>query len=483
METEGFNRILSFKNHNIWRDKLWMDNIYKELCEIVGKDFVTIDKEKMLDYLVDETCPTVRPKTAEHLILVKPKNAQETSKIIKFANEKKIPVFPRGAGTGLAGGAVPTKDGIILSLERLNKIIEIDIDNLMAVIEAGVPFSRLNAEAEKYGLFFPPHPGEESAQMGGVTACNAGGVRCVKYGVIRDFVKGMEVVLPTGEILTLGGKLLKNVTGYSLMHLLIGSGGTLGIITKVIVRLYPKPRTTASLLISYNDSCEAVKSIPEILRNRITPLAAEYIERELIEFSARKIGKIWPLTKGAVFLYIIIEGDTEEDVYKTAEKVYSICQKHNAVEGLIETSKRKQEDLLAIRSNIYPALKPNLADILDISLPIANIAKMLDALNEIARKHQVQILTCGHIADGNLHPHILCEKVDEARMENFEKIKREIYYETKRLGGVITGEHGIGKIRTTFLSEMLDEKEIGIMKAIKRVFDPKNILNPGAVLP
>ncbi|MEM3699248.1 MAG: FAD-binding oxidoreductase [Candidatus Bathyarchaeia archaeon] len=462
---------------------MWADNIYKKLCDVVGKDFVITDKEAMLDYLVDETCPTVRPKPAEHLILVKPKNANEISNIIRLANEEKIPVFPRGSGTGLVGGAIPTEDGIILSLERLDKIVEIDKENLMAVVEAGVPFSMLNAEAEKHGLFFPPHPGEESAQMGGVTACNAGGVRCVKYGVMRDYVKGIEVVLPTGEILTLGGKLLKDVTGYSLLHLLIGSSGTLGIITKVVVRLYPKPKTTASLLISYNDRREAVKTVPEILRGGITPLAVEYMERELIEFSARKIGKIWPLTKGTVFLYIIIEGNSEENVYHEAEKIYAICQKHNAMDGLIETSKRKQEDLLAIRSNIYTALKPNLVDILDISLPIANIAKMLDALDGIARKHQVRILTCGHVADGNLHPHILCEKFDEAKMEDFEKIKREIYYEAKSLGGVITGEHGIGKIRTSFLSEMLSEKEIEIMKAIKRVFDPKNILNPGAVLP
>ncbi|MEM3702819.1 MAG: FAD-binding oxidoreductase [Candidatus Bathyarchaeia archaeon] len=459
------------------------DYICKKLRNIVGEDFVVTERNAIIDYLTDETCPAVRPEPAEQLILVKPKSAQEISSIVKLANEEKIPIFPRGAGTGLAGGAIPTKDGIILSLERLNKIIEIDTENLMAVVEAGVPFSKLNAEAEKRGLFFPPHPGEESAQMGGITACNAGGVRCVKYGVIRDFVKGMEVVLPTGEILTLGGKLLKNVTGYSLMHLLIGSGGTLGIITKIVVRLYPKPKTTASLLVSYNNRHEAIKTVPEVLRNGITPLAVEYMEKGLMESAARKIGKTCPPVKGSFILYIIIEGESEENVYQTAERIYSICQKHNAIDGLIETSKRKQEDLLAIRSNIYTSLKNHLIDVLDISLPIANLSQMFEALDDIAAKYGVRIPVGGHVADGNIHPHILCGDSEELKTEDYEKVKREIYRKTMDLGGVITGEHGIGKIRTRIMAEMLNQKEVEIMRAIKKVFDPNNILNPGAIIP
>lgn len=459
------------------------DHICKKLIDIVGKDFVITDKEAIMDYLVDETCPTVRPEPAKHLILVKPKSAEEISNIIKFANEKKISIFPRGAGTGLAGGAIPTKDGVILSLERLNRILEIDAENLMAVVEAGVSFSKLNEEAEKIGLFFPPHPGEESAQMGGVTACNAGGVRCVKYGVIRDFVKGMEVVLPTGEILAFGGKLLKDVTGYSLMHLLIGSGGTLGIITKIIVRLYPKPKTTASLLLSYKDRREAIKTVPEILRNGITPLAVEYMEKELMETSAKKIGKTCPPLKGLFILYIIIEGESEENVYQTAERIYSICQKHGVLDGIIETGKKKQEDLLAIRSNVYTSLKDRLIDILDISLPLASLNEMLDALDAIAIKYGVRIPVCGHVADGNLHPHILREDAKGLRREDYEMLEREIYKKTIDLGGVITGEHGVGKIRTRVMAEMLSQKEIEIMRAIKRVFDPNNILNPGAILP
>jgi glycolate oxidase len=478
METESTNRVLNAYG----RAEMWKPKLHQKLMEIVGEDYVITEREDMLNYLFDETCPAVRPKPAENLILVKPKTPNEISEILKLANMEKIPVFPRGAGTGLAGGAVPTADGIILSMERLDRILEIDAQNLMAVVEAGVPFSRLNAEAEKHGLFFPPHPGEETAQMGGITACNAGGVRCVKYGVIRDFVKGLEVVIPTGEILKLGGKLLKDVTGYSLMHLFIGSGGTLGVITKIVVRLYPKPKTTASLLISFNDRRQAVKTVPAILREGTTPLAVEYVERGLMEYVAKKLGKPFPQLKGPYILYIIIEGENEEEAYHTAERIYSICEKNSAFDGLIETGKRKQEELLAIRSNIYTSLKPDLIDILDISLPISKMAEMLDFLDSISEKYKVRIVSSGHVADGNLHPHIIGENVEKNEMK-ISEMKREIYSEARSLGGQITGEHGVGKIRTGIMAEMLSEKECELMKALKKIFDPNNILNPGAIIP
>jgi glycolate oxidase len=457
--------------------------IVKALEEIVGKDYVLTERDAILDYLVDETCLAVRPKPAEDVVIVKPGNAEQVSSIMKFANGEKVPVFPRGAGTGLVGGAIPTENGIVLSLERMDKILEIDTENLMAVVEAGVPFSKVNEEAEKHGLFFPPHPGDESAQIGGIVACNAGGVRCVRYGVLRDHVKGMEVVLPTGEILLLGGKLLKNVAGYSLMHLIIGSQGTLGIITKVVIRLYPKFKATASLIISYKDRHDAINTVPKILREGLMPLAIEYVDRKLIEESAKNLGKRWSSEKGDAFLYIIVSGESEEDVYREAEKIYKICSEYNAVEGLIETSKRKQDDILAIRSNTYLAFKPQTADTLDIVVPPASIGKMLDALDRIAEKYGIYIPVCGHAADGNLHPDILEENAGGPKKEDTERIKREIYSETKKLGGAITGEHGIGKIRTKNLVEILDEKEIEMIKAIKRIFDPNSILNPRAVIP
>jgi len=460
-----------------------LSNIEKRLKDIVGEEYVLTGKDIVQDYLLDETPPGIRPKPAECVVVVKPGSAQEISDILKLANELKVPVFPRGAGTGLVGGAIPTKDGIVISLERLNKILEIDTENMMAVVEAGVPFSVLNIEANKYGLWFPPHPGEESAQIGGVTACNAGGVRCIKYGVVRDYVKGLEVVLPTGEILTLGGKVYKDVSVYSLLHLLIGSGGTLGIITKVIVRLYPKPKTMASIVVAYDDRHKAIETVPAILKEDITPLAIEYMERDFVELSAKRIGKRWPMSSGDFFLYMIITGDSEKDAYITADTIYKICEKYDSVDGLIETSIPKQEDLLAIRSNLYTVIKDAAIDLLDITLPRANMAKFLDKLEDIGKKYNARIPFLGHAGDGNLHVFILDENNAGPRKEDREKVLEEIYYLNKELGGVVSGEHGLGKTHTKIFAKLVDKEQIELMKKIKKVFDPNDILNPGCIIP
>ncbi len=249
------------------------------LKRIVGDDYVVTQRDQIQGYLADETYLGVLPKPAEHVVVVKPANPQEISEILKLANQEKTPVYPRGGGTGLVGAAVPTKDGIVLSLERLDKIIEIDKDNMMVVAEGGVTLEHLLKEVETADLLFPPHPGDEGAQVGGMIACNAGGTRAVKYGVVRNYVKGLEVVLPTGEIVEMGGKLLKNNTGLDLMHLIIDSEGILGIITKATMRLYPKFGATATLVISFDDRRKAIGMVPKILQAGITPLAIEYTEK------------------------------------------------------------------------------------------------------------------------------------------------------------------------------------------------------------
>ena len=235
----------------------------RKLEDVVGEEWVVTRREAMEDYLVDETAPAVRPEPAADVVLVKPGSAQEVSGILKLANEEKVPVFPRGGGTGLVGSAIPIEDGIVLSVERMDNI-EVDRANLMVVAEGGVTLGKLIEAAEKAHLFFPLHPGEETAQVGGLVACNAGGARAVKYGVMRKYVTGIEVVVPTGEILNLGGKLLKNVAGYDLMHLLIGSEGTLGVITKVTIRLHPRFKQTASLIIPYENRHDAISTVPRI---------------------------------------------------------------------------------------------------------------------------------------------------------------------------------------------------------------------------
>jgi glycolate oxidase len=450
------------------------------LRQIVGDDWVITERGQMERYLVDETALAVRPRPADKVVLVKPASSQEISEILKLANTEKTPVFIRGGGTGLCGGAVPTQDGIVLSLERLDTVEEIDKENLMIVVQAGVTLATILEAADGVGLFFPPHPGDEGAQAGGMVACNAGGTRAVKWGVIRNYVKGLEVVLPTGEILNLGGKLLKNNQGLDLMNLMIHSEGILGVITKVIFRLYPKSAASATLIVSYDNRHDAIDSVPKILQSGVVPLAAEYFERNVIETSARYLGLKWPATKGNSFLMIILTGDNAEEVYGQGEKTSAVCERMNAVDILMAERREEQANILKIRSELYSSMKDRYADIMDVTVPPARVGVLLDKIDEIAKKYGTEIPTYGHVGDGNIHPHIL-DKIKD--MGLVKQIKREIYQEAIKLGGVITGEHGVGVIRIPDLDLYPDDTGWRLMRGIKTLFDPNNILNPGVGIP
>lgn len=452
----------------------------EKLKDIVGKGWVITEPERMADYLTDETVTEVMPQPASDLILVKPANSQEVSSILKLANDEKIPVFPRGGGTGLCGGAIPTENGIILALERMNRI-DVDKDNLMAIAEAGVTLRELIEKVEQEGLFFPPHPGDESAQVGGLTACNAGGTRAVKYGVMRSYVKGIDAVLPTGELVSMGGELLKNNTGYDLMHLIIGSEGTLAVITKVILRLFPPAAASATMIIPYDDRHDAINTVPRILQSGIIPLAIEYMDRSTVEISAEHLGMKWPCNVGTAHLMIIVEGKDKDEVYSLCEKISDISEGYNGLEAVIGETRKEQYRVLEIRSNVYPALKDKAADALDVAVPPANMGKLMDAIDKIAQRFDTVIPMCGHAGDGNLHP-LLMEDLAQAGGEDLKEAKREIYMETVKLGGVITAEHGLGRIRIPYLDICLDKKEIELMRGIKKVFDPNGILNPGCAI-
>ncbi len=447
----------------------------RDLQAIVGEDWVITRREQMESYLVDETYLGVRPEPAENVIVVKPANSEEISQILKLANREKTPVYPRGGGTGLVGGAIPTKDGVVLSLERLDKIEEVDKENLMVVAQAGVTLEQLLKAVEDADLLFPPHPGDEGAQVGGLIACNAGGTRAVKYGVVRNYVKGLEVVLPTGEIVNMGGKLLKNNTGLDLMHLLIDSEGILGIITKAILRLYPRFASTATLIISFDDRHAAISAVPKMLQSGIIPMAVEYTERRIMEITAEHLGLKWPPAKGNAHLIIILAGTSEDEVYSQCEQISAICQEHNAVDTLIAERREEQADILKIRSEVGIALKPLLADALDITVPPAQIATILDEIDRIAERFNTDIPVLGHAADGNLHPNM---KTDLKERGILRDVKREIYKATIKLGGVISGEHGLGKTRLCELDLCFDDKSRELMKGIKELFDPNNILSP-----
>jgi len=451
----------------------------EKLRKIVGEDWVITKREQMENYLVDETALAVRPKPADNVIVVKPSSNQEISAIVKLANNEKTPIFIRGGGTGLCGGAIPTIDGIVISMERLDKIEQVDEENLMIVAEAGVTLEAMLKAVEGAGMFFPPHPGDEGAQLGGLVACNAGGARAIKYGVFRNYVKGLEAVLPTGEIIRVGGKLLKNNLGLDLLHLLINSEGILGVITKVILRLYPRPASSATLLISYGTRRDAMNSVAKILQSGVIPLAIEYVDRDLIENSARYLNMKWPMTTGQAHLMVILTGANDDEVYLQGAKVSNVCERCDAVDILIAERREEQAEILKIRSEIHSAKKNKTADVLDITVPPASVGVIMDKIDEIARRFNTTIPVLGHVGDGNLHHSLLNDLQDRGLVR---QVKREIYQEVIKLGGSITGEHGVGVVRIPELDLCPDGKAWDLMKGIKRVFDPNNILNPGVGL-
>ncbi|HBK59469.1 MAG TPA: FAD-binding oxidoreductase, partial [Firmicutes bacterium] len=362
--------------------------IIGELVGIVGEDWVVADLSQMQSYLYDETELKIRPKACEDCVVVKPATAEEVSEIVKAANRHLVPIVPRGGGTGLCGAAIPTVPSIVLSLERLNKIVEFDSKNLMITVEAGVTLEGLLEEMKKHDkLFFPVHPGDEGAQIGGMVVENAGGVRAVKHGIMRNHVRGLEVVLATGELVNLGGKMIKNNMGYDLLQMMIGSEGTLGIVTKVTLKLYAKNPNIGTLLVSFNAAREAADVVAKILEQGITPLAIEYMDRESALVSAEHIGLAYPATQGSVDLMFILDEASLDDLYAKCERIVEMCEEFGAVDSLIAETTQDQRTLLEIRSNVYTAYKENIADALDIAVPPASVPDLLDDIRAIAKKY------------------------------------------------------------------------------------------------
>lgn len=456
-------------------------NIINEMISIVGKDYVLTDLDQKISYLYDEIELLMRPKANENSIVVKPKNTEEISSIMKYANENKITVVTRGGGTGLCGGCTPTEESIILSTERLKKIIEIDEENMVAVLEAGVTLFELLEELEKYdNIGFPVHPGDEGAQMGGMVATNAGGARAVKHGVMRKHIQGLEVVLPNGEILQLGGKLIKNNAGYNLLQLIIGSEGTLSIITKVILKIYPNDKYTATIIAPFETFEDASKAVLDILKSGLVPLAVEYQDKHVFIETAKMLGTQWQAEKGNADLMIIISEKTEDLLYETAKQINDICEKNNSYETLFAGKQSEQDELLMIRSNSYELVKDVIYESLDTAVPVADIPAYLKELKDLASEYNTTTNVMAHIADGNIHSDILL--VDGKIPTYAEELKQKIYKACFKYNGTITGEHGIGKLRVNDLKLQKSETELNIMKGIKYSFDPNNILNPHTVL-
>ena len=464
------------------------EEIRERLEKIVSRENLTFDSEKMVDYSHDEFSLAEIAQMPE--LVVKPKKTEEVAEIIRLANNEMIPVTPRGGATGLCGGCVPSFGGIVLSLERMNQIIEVDRENQMAVVEAGVTLMDFYVAVEEAGLFFPPHPGEESAMIGGVIATNAGGARAVKYGVIRNYVRGLEVVLPTGNIVHLGGKLMKSSTGYNLLNLIIGSEGTLGIITKATIQLMPSPQVIRSLIIPYDDLGDAIETVPLLIRQKVLPMAVEFVPREVIEITEKFLKKKWPSSLGNTYLLIILDASSEEEMDRLSELVAGICMEKRAVDVFVADNPEKQRQVLDIRSKIYEAIKAQTLEILDIVIPRAEIARHVKRVQEVSQKYGIWLPTFGHAADGNVHTHIMSARFEMGRIiplpedeskAKLEKVREELYRDCKSREGMISGEHGIGIVKKPYLSYVLEKETIALMKGIKSHFDPKNILNPGKI--
>jgi glycolate oxidase len=455
--------------------------LVEKLQAIVGEAYVLADQENLYTYSHDET------EDLSFLpdVVVKPGTAQEVSRIMQFCNEYKIPVTARGAGTGLSGAALPVHKGILLSMERFNKIIHIDEKNHQATVEPGVITQVFQEAVMQKGLFYPVDPGSRgSCSLGGNLAQSSGGPRAVKYGTTRENVLNLEVVLPTGEIVWTGANVLKYSTGYNLTQLMVGSEGTLGIITKAVFKLRPYPLHTLVMLVPFASAEQACEAVNAIFMAGISPSCLEFMERDAIEWAVRYIGSNIEIPANVqAHLLIEVDGNEMELLYKEAERIYEVLSGYEVGEVLLGESSQQQDELWALRRKVpYAVRHMSVYKEEDTVVPRGNLPELLAGVKEIGRKYNFKSVCYGHAGDGNLHVNII--KGDMSEEEWNRKLPegiREIFGLCVRLGGTISGEHGIGYVQKPYIGIALPDINLSIMRGIKQVFDPNGILNPGKI--
>lgn len=454
---------------------------------IVGEQHLITDEDLRSEYGHDKT------EDYQFLpdLVLKPGSPNEISRILKICNEHSIPVTPRGAGTGLSGGALPVHKGVVISMERFNKILEIDELNLQATVEPGVITEVFQNAVKEKGLFYPPDPASRgSCFLGGNLANNSGGPKAVKYGVTRDYVINMEVVLPTGEIIWTAANVLKNSTGYNLTQLMCGSEGTLGIITKIVFKLRGFPQKNVLLLIPLVTNEEACRAVAAIFVEGITPSGMEFFEKEAAQKTFEYCEKVLnsPVTTKLAdnmdaYLLCELDGNDEEVLMRDAERVMTVVEKFQSGEVLFAESSAQKEELWKVRKNISPAVNwYTLTKSDDVVVPRNNLPKLIKGIKEIGKRFGFNTVCFGHLGDGNLHVNILKEQINEHDWEN--KIPEgigEIFKLTVSLGGTLSGEHGIGIAKRPYMSIAMSEVNLNLMQGIKKVFDPNGILNPGKI--
>ena len=422
-------------------------------------------------------------------VLIEATSTEAVSSIVKLCYEHSIPVIPRGAGTGLTGAGVAHQGGVMIDMTKMNRILEYDMENFVVRVQPGVLLNDLAEDAQKRGLLYAPDPGEKFATLGGNVATNAGGMRAVKYGATRDYVRAMTVVLSTGEVVKLGATVSKTSTGYSLINMLIGSEGTLGIITELTLKLLAKPAADISLIIPYENLEECIATVPLFFLNHLQPQALEFMEREIVLSSERYLGRsIFPQEHDGVeigaYLLVTFDGDSAEALESVVEKAAEVVLEAGAIDVLIADTPAKKKDAWAARSSFLEAIEAEtkLLDECDVVVPVNQIAKYLTYVNEVGEKYDFAVKSFGHAGDGNLHIYTCSNDMEEDEFKRqVNEFMWDIYRKAQEVGGLLSGEHGIGYGKMTYLSELSGPVSMRLMEGIKEVFDPKMIMNPGKV--
>ncbi|MDT8395910.1 MAG: FAD-linked oxidase C-terminal domain-containing protein [bacterium] len=445
-----------------------------QIRRIVGPDHCSDSSEDLVLYAYDAMNRRFPPEMVAH-----PENARQVSAIVKLANREMFPVIPRGGGTGFTGGSLAVEGGVVLTTSRMNRIVEVDPDNMSAWVEPGVINGDLQKAVLEKDLFFPPDPSSmDFSTIGGNVAENAGGPRAVKYGVTRDYVMALEVVMPDGRIVRTGSEAIKSVTGYDLTRLLVGSEGTLGFITKILVRLLPRPEAVVTLLTAFPDVSTASRAVARIMASRIIPSTLEFMDRSAIDCVKGSISE--ELSKGASALLLVeVDGD-ELGAGRQAERLTEVCKRSGALYVKRAQTPEEREGLWKVRRSLSPAimkirpLKINE----DVSVPRMKIPELIIGIEEIARQHDVMVVNFGHAGDGNVHVNILVDPDDKDERKRAEEAVKDLFQLTVDLGGSLTGEHGIGIAKAPYLGMEIDDNLIHVMRTIKRALDPNNVMNP-----
>ena len=451
-----------------------------KLQEIVGQTDVLVGEAISPDYAHDELGGISQMPE----VLVRVRSTQEVSAVMKLAFDRTIPVTVRGSGTGLVGAAVPLHGGILLETTTMNKILKLDSNTLTVTVQPGVLLMELAAFAEENDFLYPPDPGEKSATIGGNISTNAGGMRAVKYGVTRDYVRSLTVVLPNGEIQTFGAAVAKNSSGYSLKDLIIGSEGTLAIICEAVLKLVPLPKVSVSLLVPFPDMKTAIEAVPHIIRSKVTPTAIEYMSRDTILFSESYLGKRFPDTKNDAYILLTFDGNTDTQVEQEMSTVAELCLQIGALDAYIVDTEERKKSVWSARSAFLEAIKASTTEMdeCDVVVPGNQVDTFIKFTHELADEFHVRIPSFGHAGDGNLHVYICRDTLNDEEWEKtLSSIFDRMYEKSVALGGLVSGEHGIGYAKKAFLKRQYGETPIALMQGIKQVFDPKNILNPGKV--